>query len=202
MNSEQGVCDIRPLYSRIDELLLQKKSIAIAIDGNSASGKSSLAALLKPDYSCNVIHMDDFFLRPSQRTPARLKEPGGNIDYERFGKEVIRPLKAGEMFSYRPYNCRTMELSEPVIVNPNRINVIEGVYSLHPHFIEAYDIKVFLSLDETVQRRRLSERNAEIYERFVNEWIPMETGYFEFFRISEKCDFIFDTSLKTGVALL
>ena len=91
---DQSVCGINTLYNRIDELSLQRKSIAIAIDGNSASGKSSLAALLKSKYFCTVIHMDDFFLRPVQRTPERLKEPGGNIDYERFVEEVIRPLKA------------------------------------------------------------------------------------------------------------
>ena len=184
---------LKPLFDRIDELKQQKTCVIVAIDGNSAAGKSSTAALLKSAYSCNVFSMDDFFLRPGQRTPERLSELGGNIDYERFLDEIIQPLKSGEPFTYRPYNCQIGELAAPVSVVPNHLNVIEGVYSLHPHFIGAYDIKVFLRLDESEQRHRLLERNAALYDRFVNEWIPMENRYFEHFKIADKCDFVFDT---------
>ena len=46
--------------------------------------------------------MDDFYLQPHQRTTKRLREPGGNVDYERFETEVLQPLLTGEAFSYRP----------------------------------------------------------------------------------------------------
>ena len=180
-----------PLFHRIDGLLKQKDSVAVAIEGNSAAGKSSLAGLLRSTYSCNVFSMDDFFLRPAQRTPGRLGEPGGNIDYERFGEEIIRPLKSGAPFAYMRYDCRTQELSGPVPVDPSPLNVVEGVYSMHPLFFGAYDIKVFLALGEEEQRRRLFERDAALYGRFTNEWIPMENRYFDHYGIREKCDFVF-----------
>ena len=180
-----------PLFRRIDDLRLHKQRIIVAIDGHSTAGKSSLAALLKSVYSCNVFSMDDFFLRPVQRTQDRLREPGGNIDYERFKEEIIDALNSGEPFSYRPYNCHTMELTAPVPVNPNPLNIIEGAYSLHPYLIGAYDIKVFLSIDETEQKLRLSKRSAELYDRFINEWIPMENKYFSYFNVSDTCDMIF-----------
>ena len=44
----------------------------IAIDGKCGSGKSYLARLISGVYPCSVIHMDDFFLRPSQKTEERL----------------------------------------------------------------------------------------------------------------------------------
>jgi len=183
--------DILPLYRRIDELARKKERVIVAIDGNSAAGKSYLATAIKAARSCNVFTMDDFFLRPSQRTPDRLDEPGGNIDYERFEEELIEPLRSGKQFSYRPYNCRTGNFSAPVLVDPSPLNVIEGVYSLHPRYEDVYDIKVFMHLDETEQRHRLMERNAKLYERFIQEWIPMENKYFEHFKISEKCDYVF-----------
>jgi uridine kinase len=136
--------------------------------------------------------MDSFFLRPEQRTAERLAQPGGNIDYERFSEEVLEPLKSGEPFVYRPYDCSTMELVEPVSVSSKPLAVVEGVYSLHPRFDGVYDISVFLSLDKAEQLRRLTERNPNLLERFVNEWIPMEDKYFKHFRIPEKCDFVFD----------
>jgi len=192
--ADQKFCDFLPLICSIDELTQTRTRVTVAIDGNSAAGKSSLAARLQSIYSCNVFSMDDFFLRPFQRTPERLGQPGGNVDYERFGKEIIEPLRSGMPFVYRPYDCRTQKLSEPVAVTPRPLNIIEGVYSLHPHLTGAYDIKVFLALDEAEQRRRLSERNAKLYNRFMREWVPMESRYFEFFDISAQCDFIFRTS--------
>ena len=184
--------DLLPLYRRIDEFIQYKASATVAIDGYCASGKSSLASTLKSTYPCNIFLMDDFFLRPCQRTPERLGEPGGNIDYERFKAEIIEPLKSGAPFIFRPYDCHTEELSAPVSVHRRPLNIIEGVYSLHPSIIDTYDIKVFMILDEVKQRDRLMKRNAELYKRFIDEWIPMEKKYFDYYKIPDECDFIFD----------
>ncbi|MCL2003755.1 MAG: uridine kinase [Oscillospiraceae bacterium] len=179
------------LCREIDRLVKQTKRAA-AIDGGSAAGKSFLAARLRDAYACNVISMDDFFLRPFQRTPERLGEPGGNIDYERFEEEILKPLKRGKPFAYRPYNCQTGELAAPVAVTPAPLTIIEGVYSLHPRFTGAYDVAVFLRIGEAEQRRRLAERSPRLYDRFIGEWIPMENQYFNAFEIAGKCDFVFD----------
>lgn len=88
--------------ARIDSLLAQKERVIIAIDGQCTSGKTTLAAALADCYDCNVFHMDEFFLRPEQRTPERFAELGGNVDYERFLEEVLIPLSAGEPFFTGP----------------------------------------------------------------------------------------------------
>jgi len=80
---------IKPLLERIDALLRKTITVIVAIDGNSGAGKTSLANQLQQIYPANVFHMDDFFLRPEQRTAARLQEIGGNVDYERFKVEVL-----------------------------------------------------------------------------------------------------------------
>ena len=43
--------------------------LVVAIDGRCASGKSTLAAKLQQGLHCPVFSLDDFFLRPQQRTP-------------------------------------------------------------------------------------------------------------------------------------
>jgi uridine kinase len=191
--ADKAYCDFQPLFHMIDERMKKQNRVTLAIDGNSTSGKSSLAALLKSAYSCNVFAMDDFFLRPFQKTDKRLGEPGGNVDYERFAKEVIAPLKSGNPFEYHPYDCQTLELSEAISVTTNPLNVVEGVYSLHPKLIGEYDIKIMLKLDAAEQCRRLKKRNPGMYDRFINEWIPMENRYFEAFDLPSKCDLVFDT---------
>lgn len=48
----------------------------VAIDGRCGAGKSTLAQQLARDLGGRVVCADDFFLRPEQRTPERLAEPG------------------------------------------------------------------------------------------------------------------------------
>ena len=56
-----------PLFEKIDGIL-KKGRVNLAIEGGSASGKSTLADMLTQVYDCNVFHTDDFFLQPYQRT--------------------------------------------------------------------------------------------------------------------------------------
>ena len=163
---------------QIDELLAAKDTVIVAIDGKCTSGKTTLASKLAEIYDCNVFHMDDFFLRPEQRTPERFAEVGGNVDYERFQEEVLLPLKSGKAFSYRPFDCSTFALAAPVSVTPKKLNIIEGTYSHHPYFGDPYDLKVLLTVDEETQQQRILERPAFLHKRFFEEWIPMENRYF------------------------
>lgn len=174
----------------IDDLLSRKEQVLIAIDGRCASGKTTLADALAQLYDCNVFHMDDFFLRPEQRTPERLAETGGNVDYERFKAEVLTPLKAGKAFSYRPYDCGSGQLGAPVPVSEKTLHIIEGTYSLHPYLGDAYDLRVMLWVSREVQRQRILKRPVFLHNRFFREWIPMEERYFEVFQIPSNCDLI------------
>ena len=132
--------------------------------------------------------MDDFFLRPEQRTPERYARAGGNVDYERFRSEVLEHLADKDGLTYRPFDCSAMELGEPRTVPYRRLNIIEGAYSCHPYFGDIYQVRFFTELSAAEQRTRILARNGEEkYWRFVNEWIPMENQYFEVYGIREKC---------------
>lgn len=180
------------LFETIDALMKSGKTVNVAIDGNSGAGKSTLADILGNVYECNIFHMDDFFLRPELRTEERLKEIGGNVDYVRFKEEVTEGLRSGQGFRYRPYNCQTRSLEEYVLVTPKRLNIIEGVYSMHPTLIDSYNLKVFLGIEPEEQSHRILIRNGEfMHKRFINEWIPLEDLYFEHMQIREKSDLVF-----------
>lgn len=183
------------LKKRIDALLNTGRQIVIAIDGSCTAGKTTLASLLEKEYDCNIFHMDDFFLRPEQRTAQRYAEPGGNVDYERFQEDVLLPLKKGSAFSYRPFSCRTFTLSDAVEVTPKALNIVEGTYCLHPYFGDVYDLKLFLTVDPELQRQRIYQRPQHLQERFFADWIPMEKLYFDSFRIPEHSDIQLDTNL-------
>ena len=178
------------IKAKIDELLAQKDMVIVAIDGKCTSGKTTLASKLEQIYDCNVFHMDDFFLRPEQRTRSRFAEIGGNVDYERFQEEVLLPLKSGKAFSYRPFDCSSFTLAAPVAVAPKKLNIIEGTYSHHPYFGNPYDLKILLTVDKETQRQRILDRPSFLHKRFFEEWIPMEDRYFDGFAIPGQADFI------------
>ena len=174
----------------IDLLSVQKERVIIAIDGKCASGKTTLAAQLSKKYNCNVFRMDDFFLRPEQRTQERYMQIGGNVDYERFNEEVLLPLLSGRAFSYRPFDCQTFTLGAPESAPVKKLNIVEGTYSMHPYFSDPYHLKLLTTVDPDTQRRRILERPAFLHERFFTQWIPLENDYFEKLRIADKADLI------------
>ncbi len=177
------------LLQAIDERLPRQERLLLAIDGGSASGKTTLAALLAQRYGCPVFHMDDFFLRPEQRTPQRLAEPGGNVDRERFFSEVLQPLRQGGPASYRRYDCQTGQLLPPVLRQAGQLNVIEGAYSMHPELSALYDLSVFMAVSPETQHRRILQREPAFKQQlFFQKWIPMENRYFQAFSIPERCD--------------
>ncbi len=164
--------------------------VIIAIDGRSASGKTTLASALAKELDANVFHMDDFFLRPEQRTPERLATAGGNVDRERFAAEVLTPLLSEKEFSYRPFSCKTQSLGESVKVTPRRINIIEGAYSCHPSLYGFYHLRIFLDIDPITQLERIKRRNPDTADVFRTKWIPLEEAYFEAYDIKARCDII------------
>jgi uridine kinase len=181
------------ILNEIDKLMLLNDKVLVAIDGNSGAGKSTLANMFYKYYDCNIFHMDDFFLRPEQKTLERLKEVGGNVDYTRFKEEVLDNLTKNIVFKYQVYNCKIQSLDSFTIVKPKKLNIIEGSYSMHPTLINYYDYKIFLSIDSESQIKRILERNGEfMLKRFIDEWIPKENEYFREFNIRELADVVID----------
>jgi uridine kinase len=182
-------CCLDTIFEKIETLLKEKHSVIIAIDGNSGAGKSTMAKHIKEHFDCNVFHMDDFFLPLELKTEERLKEVGGNVDYVRFRHEVADRLIKGGDFDYRVYNCRTLSFDRTVCVKEKRLNIVEGVYSMHPTLIDIYDYKIFLSIDYKEQLERIMKRSgAALTEKFKEIWIPMENRYFSELKIKEKSD--------------
>lgn len=160
------------------------ETLFVGIDGMCAAGKTTLGFYLQSIFECNLFHMDDFFLNKEQRTEERLKEIGGNVDYERFFLEVIRPTQNKQNVLYRPYSCSTAQIENEIIIPYTKLNIVEGSYSLHPYFLNTYRLKIFLEISKEEQIKRVTQRNGiQMLPRFLDEWIPKENDYFETFQI-------------------
>lgn len=184
---------VPPALARRVQALLDagNASVILAIDGPCGGGKSTLAEALHAQFPDSLlIHADDFFLQPHQRTAQRLSEPGGNLDRERLQAEVLEPVKAGSYQGHRRFNCQSGQMEDvPGSMRP--LIIIEGSYSHHPALRPWYDLTVFLDISGEDQLDRLRRRCDEAaLQRFVAEWIPLENAYFRHFDIRAQADLL------------
>lgn len=160
----------------------------VTIDGMCGSGKTTLGSRLQEYFGCSLFHMDDFFLQAHQRTPERLAEAGGNVDYERFQEEVLNHLQDREGLFYQKFDCSSFALGEAVHVPWCSLVIIEGAYCCHPYFGEYQNLRFFLESSRESQLERILARSGpQKLERFREIWIPMEERYFEAYDIPAKC---------------
>lgn len=191
--------NIIPILCAIDRARASQPRLRVAIDGPCAGGKSTLGAVLNNIYDCALFHMDDFFLQPEQRTPQRLAEPGGNVDYERFSREILSPLLADQPIRYRPWLCHSGAFGQEITEAPSPLSVVEGCYCLRPDLRDAFQLRIWVDAPWPVRRKRLLKRGgADCLARFEQQWIPMEERYFEHFAVPACCHVHF-TSTDTSI---
>ncbi len=173
----------------------QERTVLIAIDGRCGSGKTGFAALASGVLVCSsdVVHMDDFYLPPDRRAADWMEIPAGNMDLERFRKEVLCfPGRDGGT-AYRPYDCQAGRLKEPVkLWEP--LTIVEGTYSQHPSLAKYYDYKIFLTCDREEQTRRLRAREGDYYPTFDRVWRTLEERYFAACGTEGAADLAVDTT--------
>ena len=150
---------------------------------------------IKKHFDCNVFHMDDFFLPAEKKTEERLATPGGNVDWERFKEQVLDKIRTNEPFTYDIYHCGTGDVTKSKVITPKRLNIVEGVYAMHPELREAYEYELFFDVARPKQLDRIKKRSSDkMLKRFVDEWIPLEDVYFKTFNTKKEADFCFDTT--------
>lgn len=172
--------DALPVLVKAAALPEDKGVRVIAIDGRAASGKTTLARQLALILDADVVHMDDFFLPPELRTAERYAEPGGNVHYERFMREVLPRLKEDKPFSYRVFDCSTMAYGRTAEIRSPKWRIVEGAYSMHPEFGDYAELKVFYDIAPAEQMRRIERRNgARGAQMFRERWIPLEELYID-----------------------
>ncbi|MBR5867923.1 MAG: hypothetical protein IKZ21_00640, partial [Clostridia bacterium] len=188
-----GACArLVPVLLALEGKLASGKSpLVLRIDGRCAGGKTTTAALLAELYPrAGVVHMDDFFLPPSLRSPERYAEAGGNIHYERFREEVSEKIGRGA-FAYRRFDCSRMDYGEWVEVPESSLYIVEGSYSGNSKLGLSADIGVFCHVDPVTQIERIVARDGEEYrESFETRWIPLEEAYITACRVVEQSNLI------------
>ena len=179
------------ILKEIENYDFDGRPFILAIDGRCASGKSTFAEKLSALTGAVVIHADDFFLQPFQRTEKRLEIPGENVDWERIKTQVLMPLSRGETVRYCPFNCHTMSFGKELSVAPVKVIIVEGTFSLNKELAGFYSSSVFMTVSPETQLKRIAARNGRAgAEVFINKWIPLEEKYFSAYDLQKKCRYV------------
>lgn len=134
--------------------------VLAALDGPCASGKTTLAGQAARQLGCPLVHMDDFFLPPARKTPARLAQPGGKCGLGAGAGPGPGPPVPGRARPVLPLPLPYRGVWAPVSLSPAPLVLVEGVYALHPALRDFYRLRIFLEAPWPVRRARLLDRGG------------------------------------------
>lgn len=188
INKDYLTIDLR--IKQLDNFINKNNDYTItSLDGKCTAGKSTITKELEDKYT--VINIDDFFLSIKKKTPNRLNEIGGNIDYE-LVKECLLKIKEAwnnkeKEVEYTIFDCSKQEYYTKKITLKNKV-ILEGVYSYHKHFNDLIDYLAYIQVDLSTQMKRIENRTLK--DKFINEWIPLENKYFDYYKLEDICNII------------
>lgn len=172
------------------------KPVFIGIAGGTASGKSSIADILRDNFSSTnsvtIVKEDDYYKnQPNTTYEERCKTNYDHplaFDFDLM-TEQIKQLLNGESIVKPTYDYTIHNRSDKTeIVNPSDVIILEGLFSLyHPDIRELEDIKIFVDTDADVRFIRRLKRDMVERERsldsVINQYLstvkPMHDQFIE-----------------------
>jgi uridine kinase len=188
------------IFDHLDGILKEDtEGLVVAIDGDAASGKTTLSNLLKDRYQGTVIHTDHFYLPFEERSDTVC----GHMNIKKMLHEVLIPHALGKDTHYEWFDPHINRVRSTIYESYQKLLILEGSYSMHPNLQPYIDVKIYLSVSPDIQHARiLSRSSAEVLTKFISTWIPQEKKYQETFQIRTSADITIDTSASTFKEIL
>jgi uridine kinase len=171
--------------------------IVVAIDGGAGAGKSTLAKGIRDRLgSVSILRTDHFYLPLNEYAADRLAPDEAYLLYfpwERMRDEALVPLRRGQAARYQRYDWETDRLDQWVIVEPNEIVLVEGVYSARPEIRPLIDIAIFVETPRDERLKRMLARGhleRDINNDWLTPWMAAEDWYFAEVRPAKYTDLV------------
>ena len=160
------------------------RSIAVAIDGASGAGKTSLAfALAREVDNAFVLQTDSYHvpLACAYRMKPRAGEIGAMIDWRRFRETALRRLRSDESFRVEWINPFSERLEAVHEVGPKTVVLCDGTFSARNELRSDYDFSILVQCAAAEARRRRRVRDAaqgSSWTSYIDTiWMPDEEAY-------------------------
>jgi uridine kinase len=145
--------------------------LLLGIAGDSGSGKDTLAEALRDlfgEASTAIVSGDDYHIwdrhKPMWRALTHLNPEANNL--RRFNEDALalgkgRPIRAPH------YDHGVGRMTKPQLRRPTDVVIAAGLHALHtPELNAAYDLKVFLAMDERL--RQFFKIRRDVHQRGHN----------------------------------
>lgn len=152
-----------------------------ALEGRAASGKTTIASLLKREPDITIIPIDDF----NDNSPNEF-----GINSLRIEKEIFFPAVINKPLKYHQYDSSSNTFKEITINNLNPNVIIEGIFSSNPSLENNYQGIIYLNINEESQYNRLIKKNKILFNKYITELLPKENTYFKKYNPFLKADII------------
>ncbi|MDG4803324.1 AAA family ATPase [Micromonospora sp. WMMD980] len=156
------------------------RTTVIAVDGPSASGKTTLAETVAELLDgATIVHGDDFCRPMPDHERAQLDPQQGyqrHFDWQRLRDQVLVPLRADRTARYQSYDWNTGRLAGWTEVTPGAPVIVEGVYSARPELSPYYHLTVYVDTPREICLRRMRAR-GEHSEEWITRWRAAEDFY-------------------------
>jgi uridine kinase len=182
----------------------------VAIDGPPAAGKTMLAAELAGVLRARgrevVRATIEEFLTPRVLRYRRGAESAegcyqDSFDFDALHRVLLDPLGPGGDRRFQPAvydKIADVALSPPVTTAAaDAVLLFDGVFLLRPELIDAWDLRVFVSVsfEEALDRARIRDRSAstssaEVERKYRSRYIPSQRFYFDTVRPTELADIV------------
>lgn len=150
--------------------------VVVAIDGRTASGKTTFADELAHTLSATVTgvfraSLDDF--KKPWRDRYLYDRASGEgyyrnaFDIERIRSDLVGGFRAGQTMLCSIDPITQIDHSAELIPMPDQaILVIDGVFALRPELRDLWDVGVWLDVDPQISELRATARDGEMLERY------------------------------------
>lgn len=180
------------LRAVIEALAARATLTMVAIDGPSGAGKSALARTFQRLFpGSQVVDLEHFYSDvgvdpPDGLSPEECYER--HVDWRALDTQVLRPLRRGEPGRYRPYDWLAGKRLDWVDVRPEGIALVDGVYSMRPELMDAYDLAVYVETPPQRRTARLAKRPDN--PTWVERWRIGFDWYIDHVRVRERADVV------------
>jgi uridine kinase len=154
----------------------------VAIDGRSGAGKTLLASRLGTRLGAPVVSLEDLY---------------GGWDGLEHGidllvSEVLVPL-ADERAAWVPrYDWLTREWSEPVLLEPPELLIVEGAGAGARRAAAFESLVVWLEVAPSVRKQRALGRDGDTFAPYWDMWAAQEDAMLARERTPEHADVVID----------
>lgn len=180
----------------------------VAVDGVDGSGKTTFADLLASEFIRRgrvalTVHMDDFLNPRAIRHRMGRTSPDGffldTYDLEAFATNVLEPLRPGDtrVIVPRAFDVRTDSPVEdaPVLVPPNAVVIVEGMFLHRDELVAQWDVSVFLNVPFTITASRMAQRdgtNPDPDHPSMSRYVEGQRIYLAKCRPAERATYVID----------